>query len=94
MADDLFYHKQEWYRVRTKVIRASVFCYLCKKKLDKTGKNRIHVDHIKPRKKFPELSLDMKNLRACCNTCHNSVKQRLEKGKRVPEYDADGWPVE
>lgn len=31
----------------------------------------INVDHIKPRKRFPELSLDINNLQILCNVCNH-----------------------
>ena len=31
----------------------------------------LHVDHIKPRKKYPELALDPKNLQVLCNECNH-----------------------
>jgi 5-methylcytosine-specific restriction endonuclease McrA len=31
---------------------------------------RIVVDHIKPRRKFPELELDLDNLQVLCNDCN------------------------
>ena len=31
---------------------------------------RIHVDHIKPRSKYPELELDINNLQVLCEDCN------------------------
>ncbi|MFC6439812.1 HNH endonuclease [Bowmanella sp. JS7-9] len=30
----------------------------------------LHVDHVKPRAKFPELALDINNLQILCETCN------------------------
>jgi hypothetical protein len=63
-----FYMTQEWKALRRIVIRkygrncASCNIY-CK------GRN-LHVDHIKPRKYFPELSLDFNNLQVLCKACN------------------------
>ena len=32
---------------------------------------RIHVDHIKPRKLFPHLALDVNNLQILCHECNH-----------------------
>ena len=37
----------------------------------------IHVDHIKPRSKYPKLALDQSNLQPLCETCN------LKKGDKV-----------
>jgi 5-methylcytosine-specific restriction endonuclease McrA len=31
----------------------------------------INVDHVKPRRKFPELALDPMNLQVLCNVCNH-----------------------
>ena len=41
----------------------------------------IHVDHIKPRRKFPELALELSNLQILCEVCNHG------KGN----WDATDW---
>lgn len=48
---------------------------------------RMHVDHIKPRSRYPELALDRKNLQVLCDQCNMGKSNRHEddwrKHKRV-----------
>ena len=41
----------------------------------KDGK-RIHVDHVKPRKHYPELALDISNLQVLCADCNLSKSSK------------------
>ena len=46
------------------------------------NKNQLEVDHVKPRKNYPELELDIDNLQILCRDCN------LRKGvKEGPEWD-------
>lgn len=70
-----FYQTQEWRTVRYQAIRSSdcrcVFCGAAKG--DKTIDGRkviIHVDHIKPRSRFPLLELSLENLQITCEDCN------------------------
>lgn len=66
---DEFLASFEWQRVRMIVIeRDGAKCACC-------GRTRldgiiINVDHIKPRKRYPHLALDPKNLQVLCNECN------------------------
>ncbi len=64
-----FYWSPEWRRVRYVALRASRgVCELCG-----TGPAPgapLHVDHIKPRSRFPELELDVTNLQVLCADCN------------------------
>lgn len=42
----------------------------------------MHVDHIKPKKLFPDLRLDMDNLLTVCPNCHQ-FKTNLERRNKV-----------
>lgn len=70
-----FYASEEWRRLRFKVLKtANGVCMLC-------GRGRphgvvLHVDHIKPRSKHPELELIFENLQVLCEDCN------LGKGNR------------
>ena len=46
----------------------------------------INVDHIKPRKLFPELALDINNLQVLCNECNHGKGNWDETDWRVGEY--------
>lgn len=64
-----FYKTTEWLRVRYDAIqRNDGKCDCCKRK--PTPCNPLHVDHIKPRSRFPWLALDPDNLQVLCKECN------------------------
>ena len=68
---DSFYESGEWRRVRFEaLLKSKRCCTLC------GARDRLHVDHIKPKSKYPELSLDINNLQVLCADCN------LGKGNR------------
>lgn len=67
--DDDFYQCEAWRRVRYLAIRnCNGRCQCCGASA-KDGV-RIHVDHIKPRSKFPHLQLKLNNLQVLCEDCN------------------------
>lgn len=52
------------------------------------------VDHIKPHKKDPALFWDQENWQALCKPCHDSVKQKEERGRRGTGADVNGEPLD
>lgn len=65
-----FYQTREWRSVRYDVIRSSNGkCVLCGRSPALHG-IVLHVDHIKPRSKFPALELDRKNMQVLCEDCN------------------------
>lgn len=68
-ASDAFLRSFEWRAARMMAIkRYGPVCQCCGAS-PKTGAV-INVDHIKPRKLFPELALDQDNLQVLCNDCN------------------------
>lgn len=64
-----FYLTDEWRRVRYEALKLhGAACQACGATAAK-GKP-LHVDHIKPRSKFPELALDINNLQVLCVDCN------------------------
>lgn len=62
---DKFYSSWEWKKARFEILkRYGAKCMLC------GSEHRIVVDHIKPRRFFPELSLELSNLQVLCNECN------------------------
>jgi hypothetical protein len=60
-----FYETDEWRRLRYRALKQhGAKCQCCG-----TG-GRIHVDHIKPRSRFPELELELTNLQVLCADCN------------------------
>lgn len=61
-----FYDSREWKELRYKAIRLhGRTCMACG-----AAAGTVHVDHIKPRSKFPELALDLSNLQILCADCN------------------------
>lgn len=77
-----FYASQEWKELRYEVLRNSGGACCCCGGRASDGL-RIHVDHIKPRSKYPELQLDISNLQVLCEDCNFGKSN----------YYADDWRV-
>lgn len=61
-----FYKTKAWIELRYKVlVKYGKVCQCC----GQIG-GKIHVDHIKPRSKYPELELDINNLQVLCERCN------------------------
>ncbi len=61
-----FYKTREWREVRYKaLVKFGKKCQAC----GESG-GFIHVDHIKPRSRFPALDLHIENLQALCEACN------------------------
>lgn len=61
-----FYTSREWLSLRFKALNEyGRKCSLCL-----SSKSELHVDHIKPRSKFPELALQLDNLQILCRSCN------------------------
>jgi len=61
-----FYNSDAWRQARYRVIkRHGRVCMACG-----VTSGEMHVDHIKPRSKFPELELDQSNLQILCKDCN------------------------
>lgn len=67
---DAFLSSYAWRKLRMQVLeKYGAQCHCC-------GRSRadgiiIHIDHIKPRRKYPELALDFDNLQCLCNECNH-----------------------
>jgi 5-methylcytosine-specific restriction endonuclease McrA len=69
VASDGFLASPEWKAVRLQALeRYGRIC--CKCGASPKWAGDINVDHIKPRKFFPELSLDIGNLQPLCRRCN------------------------
>ena len=65
-----FYKSEPWRVIRyDALVRAGGACFACGRT---TQRDRIvlHVDHIKPISRFPELKLDPENLQVLCEDCN------------------------
>ena len=68
-SSDGFLKSKEWKELRLKALDLYGFvCIKCKR--DNSREYPINIDHIKPRKFFPELALDITNLQPLCGPCN------------------------
>lgn len=68
---DGFYSSWEWKQARYEALaRFSHRCQCCGWQPGDTTHGYLVVDHIKPRRKFPELALEQANLQVLCNDCN------------------------
>lgn len=64
-----FYSTQEWKRLRYSAFKKYENKCACCGATPQNGVS-LHVDHIKPRSKFPELTLEIENLQILCEACN------------------------
>ena len=77
---ECWHKKARWRKLRQKALDyyGSV-CHCC----GAAGEGvEIHVDHIKPRSKYPELSFEFENLQILCRVCNFSKNNRHETDYR------------
>lgn len=64
-----FYRSPEWRKLRYEaLVRCGRVCMCCGAK--PSDGIILHVDHVKPRSKFPELELEITNLQVLCEDCN------------------------
>ncbi len=64
-----FYRSKEWRELRYAAIEMhGRKCVACGRTPD--DQIKIHVDHIKPRSKYPQLALEISNLQILCEECN------------------------
>lgn len=86
IASKEFLKTYEWRKVRMEaLVKYESRCMCC-------GRSPIHkgvvinIDHIKPRKLFPDLALDINNLQVLCNECNHGKGNWDDTDWRVNEY--------
>lgn len=67
---DSFYATYEWRQLRYRALKKYGSRCLCCGRSPKDGAT-MHVDHIKPRKQFPELAFELDNLQVLCAVCNH-----------------------
>jgi 5-methylcytosine-specific restriction endonuclease McrA len=67
---DDFLLSYEWRKLRMEALKKyGARCQCCG--ATRADGIKIHVDHIKPRKRYPELALDIGNLQVLCEVCNH-----------------------
>jgi 5-methylcytosine-specific restriction protein A len=92
-----FYLSKEWKAVRLKVLSRDKWkCQMCGVRCLGVAKGMPspEVDHIQPLKDFPQLKLEMSNLRTLCKSCHSRHTMLGQIGEKKIEIGLDGFPVE
>jgi len=65
----LFFASDDWKQLRYIALKnAGGRCQCCGARPSEDI--QLHVDHIKPRSRYPELALDINNLQVLCDTCN------------------------
>ncbi|HGY4466279.1 MULTISPECIES: HNH endonuclease [Klebsiella pneumoniae complex] len=82
------YNTKRWYRLRYHQLQKQPLCEFHLRRNQVISATV--VDHIKPHKGDETLFHDPDNLQSLCKRCHDSVKQRIEKGGTVTEFDNEG----
>jgi len=73
-----FYLSKEWLSLRVRVLeKYCCKCMMCGRSPKDHG-IVIHVDHIKPRSKYPQLSLEFENLQLLCSDCNLGKSNKYE----------------
>ncbi len=81
---DDFYKSDKWRSLRYKALSLNDgCCVLCGRSKAKHGVV-LHVDHIKPRSKHPELELELSNLQILCEDCNLGKSNRDRTDWRKP----------
>lgn len=79
-----FYMDKPWRSLRYEALKVhGAKCQCCGGTPASTGKP-MHVDHIKPRSKFPELELTLSNLQVLCEDCNMGKGGRDQTDWRFP----------
>jgi 5-methylcytosine-specific restriction endonuclease McrA len=77
-----FYKSLAWRELRYEALRNTGGCCCCCGARASDG-IQLHVDHIKPRSKYPELQLDLENLQILCDDCNIGKSNYYDDNWRV-----------
>lgn len=84
-----FYRSKLWRELRVRVLESySCNCMMCGRSPKQHGVV-LHVDHIKPRSKYPELELSFSNLQILCDDCNLGKSNKFKTDHRPDLSEAD-----
>ncbi|WP_438766779.1 HNH endonuclease [Enterococcus sp. AZ102] len=91
-----FYASTNWKNLRKKCLERDHYeCQWCKEqgRLTTQYDSILEIDHIKELEFFPELALDIDNLRTLCKDCHNKRHDRMKyRGQtKKRKWDDEWW---
>lgn len=83
-----FYRSEQWYQLRYQVLRKYEAKCMCCGRSPKEHGIVIHVNHIKPRSKYPKLELAFDNMQLLCAAC-NYGKSNIDNTdwRPLPSHD-------
>jgi 5-methylcytosine-specific restriction endonuclease McrA len=87
---DAFLASYEWRRVRMQALKIHGSRCQCCGATPADGL-KMHVDHIKPRRQFPALALDVNNLQVLCEVC-NHGKGNWDQTDWRPQHEPELTP--
>lgn len=84
VSGDDFYRSWAWKRLRYDALKLNGRrCQCCGWQPGDTEHGHLVVDHIKPRRRFPELELKLSNLQVLCNDCNMGKSSVYEDDYRT-----------
>nr|WP_192944542.1 HNH endonuclease [Ligilactobacillus agilis] len=91
----MFYHSKGWAALRQQALsRDNYECLWCKEE-GRVSSGTLEVDHIKDLEHYPELALNLDNLRTLCKDHHNQRHHRMEYSskahRKTPKWDDERW---
>lgn len=91
-----FTNSVAWKAIRFEALKASNGCCVLCGRSNREHGVVLHVDHIKPKSKFPELALTLSNLQVLCEDCNMGKGNRDDTDWRTAtpidrELDATDW---
>lgn len=89
--DRRFYTSKAWRKARRAALLRAGFKSVVDG-ADVSGKGAAQVDHIRPRKEYPELALEPLNLRVMTTGQHNQRHARADYDTARQGCDESGWP--
>lgn len=92
-----FYASSEWKKLRQQALERDNFeCQWCKEngKVSDWSNSILEVDHIKELEYYPELALEISNMRTLCKDCHNKRHNRMNyrsANRKQSKWADDEW---
>lgn len=93
-----FYQSREWRQLRKQILERDHYeCQWCadEGKVTNHFEAVLEVDHIQELEHYPELALEMTNLRTLCKECHNKRHRRFQFRKEQTKigrlFRSDEW---
>lgn len=85
-----FYKSEQWFQLRYQVLRKYEAKCMCCGRSPRDHGIVIHVDHIKPRSKYPKLELAFDNMQLLCAAC-NYGKSNIDNTdwRPLPSHDIE-----